>query len=704
MANVDKDLARKFYFSNSSNFNSFKGSKAPQGSIKPAAASAAGDASSIASASRVDISMPSSIVDTTSSVKTRPATVGSADMNAGAGLNAVRTIASSQSRSRAANTSSTVPPADAASAEYFTFLKQQQELHRHHAAIEQTLSQWQQFRRERQSEVQKLRGQASDLLSAVEGSTEWNLRSKYDIQQLIRDSNLALQPTELVDDIPPQIMAVTQLCNHISRIKNSYGNTVQFSPFAVLTDQSVRRLGLLENSLAEGNIDATSIARVADNLIVQLENNCKMKPLEQLVEKHESAVDRLTYEIEQDRKRREAAVADGEVHIAEQLCYSIIEHHEAALQEVLTKTKTLEASIEENVVVTTVCNQYHSRVPIELEKIRTKSAKLKQRCVEDIKKMCALREKVEEVEAATSAKVFKEREIGDQFLAENAKKVSVIYAKMEELEREAEHLERERHKEIQKRLVEKDKDEHRRAEFARFVHVVDTHLVPLERTIKNMDITEHATIALHEMLDAYFEAINLDLKQRDKLLNDVKLEAHKEHTELFRHMLLELGEITYRKERMMEETDTKIQQAHVQQELLAETFNPNAKRFGDIKKGLLKARDELDADVHDLKSRAAAALAEFQYSQNALVAAGVQFIHPVTEQEHHTIALKAKMIEYKAMIVGHNQDHPMMQDITHLKREVQQTRQDIEQINVDTSGCVAKALPLIHAANKARLK
>ena len=721
MSNVDKDLARKFYFSNSSSFGSFKTTKAKPviAAAAPGAASAVDNSSnrSNVSASHVDITLPSSIADVTSAPQSsakRPSTSGQADSgaaekvaHAGAGLNAVRTINTSQSKTRPAPTSSsnvTAPPVDAASAEYFAFLRQQQELQRHHASIDETIKTWKENRTQRQTEVEKLRGQASELLQDVENSTNWNLRSKYDVQQLIRDCNLALQPTELVDDKPAQFMAVTQLSNHLTRIRNTYKESAQFAPFGVVTEQAVRRLGLLEQALGEGNMDATNMARIADNLIVQLENHCNLKTLEELVEKHEAAVDRISFDIEQARRKRDEAVNDGEVQIAEALCYSIIELHEQALSEVLTKAKTLEKSIDETTVVTTVCEQYHGKVPVEVDKIRTRCAKLRTRCEDDIKKICALREKVEEVESVTSAKVSKDREASDAFLRDNTKKMEIVFAKMEELEREAEELERQRHREVQKRLAEKDKDEHRRAEFVRFCNVVDTHMIPLERTIKNMLIMDHASTALQELLDSYFDTVKGDLRQREKLLGDVKLEAHKEHTELFRHMLLELGEVTYRKERMIEETDKKVQQAHVQQELLAETFNPNAKRFGDIKKSLLKARDELDGDVVELKQRAAHALDDFQYSQQALQLANVPFVHPVTEQEHHTIALRAKMIEYKAMVVGHGPEDPIMHDIASLRQDVTQTCHEIDAVNVSTTGSVAKALPLIHAANKARLK
>jgi chromosome segregation ATPase len=319
-----------------------------------------------------------------------------------------------------------------------------------------------------------------------------------------------------------------------------------------------------------------------------------------------------------------------------------------------------------------------------------------------MKKMFALREKVESMEAQSAAKVVEERQKLDVVLIENTKKIDVVFAKMEELERELEVLEKERHRVVQQRIAAKDRDEHRRAEFAQFCATVDEHLVPLERTIRNMDVINHSVLIVSEIVHAGFQSLQEELADRGALLKDVKLETHKQHVEVFRGLLLELGEIVYKKERMIEETDKSIQQAHIQQELLAETFNPNAKKFGDVKKRLLSTRDDLEGDVHELKERASTALDGFRLSEDALEKANVDFVHPVSEQEQHTLALRARMVEFKAIANGHVEGQALLEEINALKREMQESRRDIEMTNQSTSGTVNRTLPLIRAAQKAR--
>ena len=165
-------------------------------------------------------------------------------------------------------------------------------MQRHHAQAEQVLAELEDLRRERHAAIGKVRGQASELLRSIETGKDWKLRSKYDVQQLIRDCNLSvLQPTELVDDREPQLLAVAQATQHMQRIKRTFDGSLQFAPHSTAVDQGIRRLGLLERSLAEGNIDATPLARVADTMIVQVENTVKLPTLEQVVKGFEERIE-----------------------------------------------------------------------------------------------------------------------------------------------------------------------------------------------------------------------------------------------------------------------------------------------------------------------------------------------------------------------------------------------------------------------------
>lgn len=729
---MDKEALKKFYFSGASNFTAFNKSGTNRSNISNVDVSGV-DASAVthnndistADSRTGDTLLSLKVGSSNVSVPTRSnpnssvgKAVASENTDKGPGsashISAIRSIAQQnqlsalgakpngpKSRSVAGSHN---PPPDAASAEYFAFLRQQQDLSKGHGRIDDALQHLQQYRQERQSEVVKLRRSCLELLRDVEENSDWKLRSKYDVQQLIKDCNLSLQPTELSPNEEPDLSGVDAVADGLEALKRQYQSSLQFAPYKLTVDQALRRLSTLKSTLKDGNADYTQLARVADTLLVQFSSNCELSTLEGLIQGNESTIDACTSKVEDMRAKREAAVADGEVHIAEKLCYDIISQYEALLEQVIAKSRTLGDATKENQIVDQVRKEYHGAVHPSLEQLRTRQGKLRNRCEEDIKKMMSLREKVEEVEASTSTKVQAEREASDKLLAANGERIQEVFVKMAELELELEQLERERHREFQKRLAEKDKDEHRRAEYAKFCSTLEAHLAPLERTIKNADLMVHACDVFEELINNGFNEIGDDLHERGKLLKDVKLESHKEHVEVFRAVLLELGEIIYRKERMMEELDKKIQQAHVQQELLAETFNPNARKFGEMKKSLLASRDELEEDVEELKKRAEEALANFRNTEISLNEAGVAFVHPVTEQELHTTAMRGKMLEFKAMVAGHNKGSSALMDgIEQLQSELAVARSEIDSANADTTGMVSRAIPIIRASNKVRL-
>lgn len=717
-AGIDKDTLRRFYFSNGSSFGTFKTAqerrsasearRAPTPMADPDSTPgpmATGAHDSTVNLSDVNVSMPSPIQQGNQSAATAPSPAPGAQTTstvvAKVGLSGLRSMNRGPAE-KAKTKAQRVPPPDAASPEYFQFLKQQQELQGHHNRLEEAIRDLCDSRRNQQASLAKTRRQAVELLHEVEGSADWKLRTKYDLQQLGRDAGLSLQPVELVDDRAPDFDGIKRLGEELSRIRTTYADAESFNRQRLFVDQAIRRLSLLEKMLADGNNDSSEVSRIPDTLVVHLEKVAALPPIESLVKAAEEAIERATFKVEEARKERAAAVEEGEVHIAEQLCYDVLDHHEVMLEHVLNKADVVGRAIEDNAVLEEVRAKYHQQTYGEFDRITTRCTKLKGRCEEDIKKMFALREKVEDMEKQAAAKVVDEREKLDAVLVDNTKRMDVVFAKMEELERELEALEKERHRVIQQRIAAKDRDEHRRAEFSQFCATVDTHLVPLERTIRNMDIINHSVSVVSEFVHAGFQALQEELADRGALLKDVKLEAHKQHVEVFRGLLLELGEVVYKKERMIEETDKSIQQAHIQQELLAETFNPNAKKFGDVKKRLLATRDDLEGDVQELKERAAAALKAFGVSEEALEKAGVEFVHPVTEQDQHTLALRARMIEFKAIASGHVEGQRLLQDVASLKKDLDESRRDIDTVNANTSGSINRTLPLIRAAQKAR--
>ena len=130
----------------------------------------------------------------------------------------------------------------------------------------------------------------------------------------------------------------------------------------------------------------------------------------------------------------------------------------------------------------------------------------------------------------------------------------------------------------------------------------------------------------------------------------MRIEVHKEHLEYFRMLYLTLGSIIYKKEKRLEEIDRTIRTTHIQLEFCVETFDPNAKKFSDTKKELYKLRQGVEEELAMLREKQAKALEDFKDSEEALDAAGIEFHHPVDENNEEVLTRRSKMVEYRAHV------------------------------------------------------
>ena len=252
---------------------------------------------------------------------------------------------------------------------------------------------------------------------------------------------------------------------------------------------------------------------------------------------------------------------------------------------------------------------------------------------------------------------------------------------MEACERELCMLERERHREIKKRVEDKEKDEQRHMEFDRFCQVCDDHASQLDLTIRNCESLIHTANLVGEFVNGGFNSLAKDFQEKARDYSEIQISLHKEHLTMFRGLFLALGELTHKKEKKIEEVDRQIQTSHINQELCADTLNPNAKKFSDVKKELLRVRDELEQEVAELKQKAADSLERFKISETSLSDAEVDYIHPVVEHQEQSLATRAKMVEFKAISIGHVDSVPIRNEIEDLKRQLATTKQKVESVN-----------------------
>jgi len=713
------DTLRDFYFSAGTNYGAFEKKKNKVDSKSPTAVQAVRDAATPQPASVAENSevSPSAIVANIESTEPSPAPAAAP----------AAPVQKPVPRTAPASTKPKVekPPAgtgaalvssmksqpeapvvaaggvDTASQEYILFLKQQQELQRCHNSLEEVLAALETHRRTEQRDLQKVRKQASEILGQMEAGSGWNLQSRYTVQNLIRDASLCLQPQQLyTPEMEPQYLELVQQSANLSQLKKDNSEKEQFEPHKVIANNGLRRLDRIEQEIKQSQLDASELARTPDTLFIQLEHVFNAPTIRSLLSGHEETMEHLLFKLEQAKEEREQALDDGEMLLAEKHYYQIVELYEDLQQCVLDQLAVVNKTQKDTAVFDKVRETYQTKASEEVRRIKTEKEQLKGRCEGDVKKLFDLRERIEDVEKGTVAKMADKCRDSDARLRENAAHVEACWAQIEECERQLAALERERHREVKMRVEDKEKDEQRKMEFDRFCGVCDKHASLLDLTIRNCDSLIHCSQLLGEFIQTGFTSLQKDFSAKTKDYSQIQIKLHREHLDMFRGLFLALGELTHKKEKKIDDIDKQIQTTHINLELCADTLNPNAKKFSDAKKDLLRIRDDVELEVRELKQKAAESLERFKVSEEALECAEVEYVHPVIEHQEQSLATRAKMVEYKAIAIGHVDSVPIRNEIDDLKRQLATTKSQVEAVNSRASA-VAKTLPSLRDGSTA---
>jgi len=233
-------------------------------------------------------------------------------------------------------------------------------------------------------------------------------------------------------------------------------------------------------------------------------------------------------------------------------------------------------------------------------------------------------------------------------LRDNLEKQDECWRKIQDLERQLQKLGTERFEEVKRRIEENDREEKRKVEYQQFLEVVSQHKKLLELTVYNCDLAIRVTGLIEEMVAEACSAIKARYDRTNQELSDLRIEVHKEYLEFFRMLFLTLGNLIYKKEKKLEELDRNIRTTHIQLEFCIETFDPNAKKHSDAKKQLYMVRAQTEEELGMLKEKQNKAQEDFQATEEALVAAGIEFQHPADEQNEEVLIRRSKMIEYRA--------------------------------------------------------
>eukprot|EP01007_Sphenomonas_quadrangularis_P003225 NODE_59_length_2347_cov_316.923412_g45_i0.p1 GENE.NODE_59_length_2347_cov_316.923412_g45_i0~~NODE_59_length_2347_cov_316.923412_g45_i0.p1 ORF type:complete len:609 (-),score=283.57 NODE_59_length_2347_cov_316.923412_g45_i0:402-2228(-) len=506
------------------------------------------------------------------------------------------------------------------------------------------VSDWSEQQREKLAQAHE---KGSELLSAVESGTKWNLTTAYDFTKLQRVCGLEMSVRELFKpEDKPQFMDVIALKKTLQELKN-HRNKTRIISFTGTIDNALSKLEKVEEELRKSQLDATDLAQVPVAVLKNLEDCMNVQNVQAALVGNEEQINQQLTSIEKCKEIRDISLSDGEMQIAEEQFYIKAQLLERLCELVRDKFRIIGTTEEENRQFAKI-HEVQKKSNQETSAMKDAKRRLKQRCENDLKHLHDAIQKAD-LEDAQAMKAFAEQKArSEKFLKENLEKQDDSWRKIQELERQLQKFGTERFEEVKRRIEENDREEKRKVEYQQFLDIVSQHKKLLELTVYNCDLGIRTIGMVEELVAEGCAAIKARYDKTNQELADLRLLVHQEYLGVFRRLYKTLSILCYKKEKRLEEIDRQIRQAHIQLEFCIETFDANAKKYSDHKKDLYKWRAQVEEEVTMLKDKMQQALELFGPTEEALAQAGIEYVHPADEAEEGHLHRRAKMVEYRA--------------------------------------------------------
>eukprot|EP00796_Vickermania_ingenoplastis_P000460 gene460-242_t len=492
-----------------------------------------------------------------------------------------------------------------------------------------------------ETQRQKLRGahdKAQELLAAVEVGTKWNLMEAYDLAKL-----MPVPPED-----KPQFMDVIAM-KKVLQDQRQNRNKTRVVSFTQLIDNSIAKVEKVEEELRRSQLDATQLAQVPTRTLKMMEDIMNATQIQNALASTDDQMKVQLAQLEKTNEIQNVAMHDGEMQVAEEQMWTKVQLQERLIELLKDKFGLIGKCEEENSQFKEIY-EVQKQANQETSQMKDAQRRLKQRCETDLKHIEDAIQKADLEDAEATKRYAANKEASERFVKENEDQQEDCWNKIQDLERQLQKLGTDRFDEVKRRIEEIDREEKRRVENAQFLEIASQHKKLLELTVYNCDIGLRCTGLIEEMVAEGCAGVKARYDKTNQELAALRLEVHKEHLEYFRMLYLTLGSLIYKKEKRLEEIDRNIRTTHIQLEFCVETFDPNAKKHADMKKELYKLRQGVEEELGMLKEKQANALDDFKESEEALDAAGIEFNHPVDENNEEVLTRRSKMVEYKSHI------------------------------------------------------
>jgi hypothetical protein len=281
---------------------------------------------------------------------------------------------------------------------------------------------------------------------------------------------------------------------------------------------------------------------------------------------------------------------------------------------------------------------------------------------------------------------LEEKGASDGFLEKNEKQQAASWKEMLRIEAELVRLATERRDEVDRRTRTIEREERRRCNMGHFEAFSAGHLALLGNSLQSCEAEEELGRIMQEVVLSACTAVNTTVSHMQEELDKTQLNAYHEHADRFRDQYLNLGELLYKKERLVEELDRKIAMCNMQQDIAMQTFDPKARVLSQQRGMIELEKAQVQRFIAVLQGKADLYVESFKPTEKALSGLSQSFTHPVALLQDINKKRSRKLDEYYATLVL-EENAAQMAKRNGVGKSIVQSAYDAEQEREDIERC-----------------
>eukprot|EP00758_Cryptobia_borreli_P002594 Tbor_TRINITY_DN3146_c0_g1::TRINITY_DN3146_c0_g1_i1::g.14710::m.14710 len=411
-------------------------------------------------------------------------------------------------------------------------------------------------------------------------------------------------------------------------------------------------VGLLSNSA----LDSGRWASVPNGVFDLLRTVMRKPLLGDLLKEKLETVNRMMFDSDALEQEQQKAVADGEMKLSEKLYLTKIalqEDMNAVFDDIFNVIEEHRNSCFQTPMKET--HTVHNTTNDIIYKMIKDQESLRKAVQTDIKKVneTSLSMRASDMEVRNIYTGFLEK--SDQSLFINHTQTEECFKAILEIEKRITELADEKIQLVKNRVDVIKQESQRQVQLRRFEEFMRHRTELLIATEKTCDVADEVTDIVDELICSACNSLEYHLRVIDGDINKHQNDVNESRLAHFRGLYLTLGELQYKKERTLQELDKKIANTHIKQDIAMDTLNPKAKEYAQMKKELLKVREEMDSQLEIIREKAQLQIEAFKPIEQYLIMSGKEFLHPVDELQMLNTSRQQKLLEYRKLMSSHEE-------------------------------------------------